>query len=143
MKLNSKTVISALQILCAIAVIGAVYVWAPVCSKMLVLETGKEVAMKCAHAAKAFVTLSILIGVGGLVSLLKKDNVKAVQIMVLVAAVLLFVQTFGSALGIGICLNPEMPCNATALWARIGSGLSAVTSAAILFSGDKSRRIPD
>ena len=46
MKNKMTIIVSAIQAVAALCVLGAVKIWAPVCSGMLTLETGKEVAMK-------------------------------------------------------------------------------------------------
>ena len=42
MKTKLSNILIGLQAIAALCVIGAVKIWAPVCGKMLTLETGKE-----------------------------------------------------------------------------------------------------
>ena len=47
-------------------------------------------------------------------------NTRAVGIIAVVTGLLMIALTSGN-IGIGVCPNPEMMCNSTALWGRIGA----------------------
>lgn len=40
-------VFAAIQMIAAIVTLGAIFIWSPVCSGMLTLESGAQVHMKC------------------------------------------------------------------------------------------------
>lgn len=137
---NTKKWLFAIPLVCAVVILGAVYIWAPVCTGLLELKNGNMVAMKCAHAAKLFVALSVVGGLAGLVS--KRIN-KGLAIAVLACGVLLIANTFSSAIGIGVCASPTMACNTTAVWVRVCGALMGLSALVLLFVGDSSRNVPD
>lgn len=142
-KKNINLWIPLLQLLCALTVLGSVFLWAPVCQKLLTLENGNMVAMKCAHSAKLFVSLAILMGICAIATILKKTTDKSISFVVLAITCLLFLNTYSSPIGIGICMNTSMACNTTAIWVRVSAALSGVTALLSIFTGDRSRRIPE
>lgn len=143
MKSGFKNILVLLQAISALLIIGAVYIWAPVCDKLLKLENGKMVPMKCAHSAKLFVALAIIILAVALITFISKRTGAAIQLVVFIAGILLLLNTFSSFIGIGICTKIEMPCNVTALWVRICSIVAMISSLAYVIFEDKKSRIPN
>ena len=139
MKTKMTNILIALQAVAALAVIGAVKVWAPVCGKMLDLANGNQVPMKCHWAGQAAVVMGVMIAVTAVMGLLAKKDYKKFAVINAVAAVLLFM-VFTSL--IGVCASKEMICQATGVW---GKGIAAVTLATslVLLLGGKDGQIPD
>lgn len=139
----SKKWLFAIPLVCALVILGAVYLWAPVCTGLLELKNGNMVPMKCAHAAKLFVALSVVGGLCALAGLVSKRVNKGLALVVLAAGVLLIVNTFASAVGIGICVSPTMACHTTALWVRVCGAVMGLAGLVLLFVGDSGRKLPD
>ena len=104
------------------ALIGSVYVWAPVCQAMVKLMNGREMPMKCFFSGQALVLIGALLVVNGAMMLLC-----AIAVM------------SGGGLGIGICANVEMACHATAAWAKLCGGVAFAAGAAAFALGLKAR----
>lgn len=130
---------TALQILAALAVIGAVKIWAPVCDKMLELANGNMVHMKCYYAGQAAVAVGVILLALAVAAILQKKNRKAFQIVTAVGGVVLFL-LFTSL--IGVCASKEMVCQTTALWGK-GAAIVTVVSAVINLLSGKEGQIPD
>ncbi|MEG1620581.1 MAG: DUF4418 family protein [Oscillospiraceae bacterium] len=143
MKKLLKNACSYIELFSSLLIIGAVYIWAPVCDKLLTLESGKMVAMKCAHSAKTFVALAVIVAVCAFVSVLWKKSGRGIHLVVLACSILLILNTFTSFIGIGICMNPDMPCNITAMWVRICAGIMALASVVAMVYQEKRNRIPN
>lgn len=134
MKNKITAILTAIQALAALCVLGAIKIWAPVCTGLLTLESGKEVAMKCRYAAQAGIAVAVILLVAAVVAYLAKGAHKLVQVISIVGAVMLFL-LFSSL--IGICANPEMACHATALWVKGASIVIALAAVIDLLSGKK------
>ena len=116
----NKRKISGISILiAAIFMIGAVKVWAPVCQKSLELANGGETHMKCFYYGTTMMYIGVLLLAEAIVMFFVK-NTRAVGIIAVVTGLLMIALTSGN-IGIGVCPNPEMMCNSTALWGRIGA----------------------
>lgn len=139
MKTTLNKLLIAMQALAAACVIGAVKIWAPVCGKLLELENGNQVPMKCHWAGQAAIAIAVIILATALMALLAKKEYKGLMAVNAVAGVLLFL-VFTSL--IGVCANEEMRCNVTKLW---GMGAAAVTVTASLINllSGKEGQIPD
>lgn len=111
---------------CLIAVslllLGAIYIWAPVCNGFLELANGNMVPMRCLYTAKAATVLSILLLVLAVASLLTK---KSNPVMVIALGIMLIAVTYESFLGIGVC-KKVMACHDTAFWLRSGGILTII-----------------
>ena len=125
-------VLGAIEALAALIVIGSVKLWAPVCQGMLTLENGNQVHMKCFYAGQAAILIAAVILVAAIVAVLAKHDHKLVQVVIIAAAIALFV-VFTDF--IGVCMNSEMMCHTTALWARIGAGVAGVCAVIDLIMG--------
>ena len=131
-------VIAAIQAVAALAMIGAAKVWAPVCAGMLTLDNGNQVHMKCHYAGQAVVLLAVVILVAAIVGFLAKKDHKVVQLVVIAAAVAIFV-VFTDFMG--ICMMHDMACHNTALWARVLAGIAAIAAVADMILG-KEGQVP-
>ena len=138
MKTKLSNILIGLQAAAALCVLGAVKLWAPVCGKMLTLESGKEVPMKCHWAGQAAIALSIILLVCAVVAFLAQRDHKKLMIVTAVTAVMLFL-TFTSL--IGVCASDTMRCQTTALWGKIAAAVAFAASLVELFSG-KEGQIP-
>ncbi|MBR2131702.1 MAG: DUF4418 family protein [Oscillospiraceae bacterium] len=138
MKTKLSNVWIGIQAAAALCTIGAVKLWAPVCGKLLTLESGKEVPMKCFYTGQAATAVAVILLVTALLALLAKKDHKKFMLINAVCAVMLFL-LFGSL--IGICASPEMRCHTTAFWCRGAAVVTLVTSAIELISG-KDGQVP-
>lgn len=139
MKNKMIAIISAIQVVAALCVLGAVKIWAPVCSGMLTLETGKEVAMKCHYAGQAAIAVAVILLVSAGITFFAKSAHKLVQVISIVGAVMLFL-LFTSL--IGICANTQMSCHTTALWGK-GAAIVIIIAAVVDLLAGKKGQIPN
>jgi len=126
--MSNKTlkIITIIQILDALALLGAKFIWAPVCSAMLTLENGSTVHMKCYYTGQLVMVLGLILLFTAFMALLAgKDYIKF-QLLIIIVSILLLLAP-SSAL-IGICEKAGMACHRTAAWAR-GCGVVAILSA--------------
>ena len=138
MKTTMNKVMIALQALAAVALLGAVKIWAPVCGKMLELVSGKEVPMKCHWAGQAAIAVSVMILVVAVMALLAKKEYKGFMVVNAVAAAMLFL-VFTSL--IGVCASSEMRCQVTKIWGIGAAAVVFATSLINLISG-KEGQVP-
>ena len=138
MKTKLSNILIGLQAAAALCVIGAVKIWAPVCGKMLTLETGKEVPMRCFYTGQAAIAIAVVMLAIAAVALLTKSGHRKLMIVSSVAAVMLFL-LFSSL--IGVCVSPDMRCHATDFWCRGAAVVSFAASVIELLSG-KEGQIP-
>lgn len=137
MKLNATLVLQAVSLLCALVVMGAVTLWAPVCSGTLELANGNMVPMRCAYTAKVALLLALVLAIVVVYGLAAKRSTTLVVVLLSAAIVLL---TFDTPLSIGVCKSADMACQATALWLRIAGGVSLVAAiAAAVVNPDRKR----
>ncbi len=108
----------------AILIIGAIYVWAPVCTKLLELKTGKLIHMNCHHSAVASVILAVIMLGILLESFIYKKKSVIVPCLIGIA---LFIVMKDTPLSLGMCKMPSMACNKTLIWIDI-SGIMAILS---------------
>ena len=139
MKNKMTIIVSAIQAVAARCVLGAVKIWAPVCSGMWTLETGKEVAMKCYYAGQAAIAVAVILLVSAGIAFFAKSAHKLVQVITIVGAVMLFL-LFTSL--IGICANTEMACHTTALWGK-GAVIVIIAAAVVDLLAGKKGQIPN
>lgn len=138
MKTKLSNILIGLQAAAALCVIGAVKIWAPVCGKMLTLETGKEVPMRCFYTGQAAIAIAVVMLTVAMVALLTKSGHRKLMIVSLVAAVMLFL-LFSTL--IGVCASPDMRCHVTDFWCRGAAVVSLAASIIELLSG-KEGQIP-
>lgn len=134
--MNNKItkIIAVIQAVAALCVLGAVKIWAPVCTGMLTLESGKETFMKCHYTGQAALAVAIILLVAAVVLFFSKEGHKLVQVISMVSAVMLFL-LFTTL--IGICANPEMQCHQTAFWCQGAAAVTVVAGIVDLLSGKK------
>lgn len=139
MKTKMTNILIAVQAVAALAVIGAVKIWAPACGKMLELANGNQVPMKCHWAGQAAIVVGVMILATAVMAFLAKKDYKKFAFVNAVAGVLLFM-VFTSL--IGVCASEEMRCQITAVWGKGAAAVTLVTSLVLLLSG-KEGQIPD
>lgn len=138
MKTKLSNLLIGLQASAALCVLGAVKLWAPVCDKMLELESGNQVPMKCHWAGQAAVAVAVILLVCAIMAFAAKKDHKKLMVVSAVAAVMLFLVFTGL---IGVCAGETMQCRTTALWGKIAAGVAFAASLVELFSG-KEGQIP-
>jgi len=116
MSTESKLSVVTQVVALVAAVVGAlaVVLWAGPCTGALELANGNMVPMRCAYTAKVAVLLFALaagLSVRGLATK-KRDDLAFVLL-----GVALFLVTFESAVGIGVCKS-QMECWTMAAWIR-------------------------
>lgn len=141
MNKNINVIAVIVEILAALSIFGAVYIWAPVCGSLLTLSNGNMVAMKCAYSAKLFTGYAVCLLVIGLVALFARSGSRLIHLIALVLAVLLLLNTYSWGIGIGVC-KMGMPCNVTALWVRIAAIGAGVFALIAMLFGKGSKNIP-
>ena len=132
MKTKLSNVWIGLQAAAALCTVGAVKIWAPVCGKMLTLESGKEVPMKCFYTGQAAIAVAAILFVVAVLALFAKKDHRKLMVVSAVCAVVMFL-VFGSL--IGVCVSPEMRCHTTAFWCRGAAIVTLAASAIELISG--------
>lgn len=136
MKSKLSKILIGIQALAALCLLGALKIWAPVCTKMLTLESGAQTHMKCHYSSQAAVIVAVIMLVAAVAAFLAKADHKKLHFVSIVCGVSLFL-IFGSF--IGICANAEMACHGTALWAKILAGVVIAASAVDLFTGGENQ----
>ncbi len=139
MKSNTQKVVAFVQAVAALVVVGATRFWAPVCQGKLELATGKKVAMKCFYTDRVSMIIAGLIILAAVLIFISKHEVKKLYFITLVLGVLLFL-TYTHI--IGVCMNPEMPCNITALWGKAAAVAVSVMSLIGIFV-NKETQVPN
>lgn len=120
--------INIIQIITSLVLLGAKFIWAPVCSGILTLENGSTAHMKCYYTGQLVMVLGIILLFTSLMaSGATKDHSKFQLLIIMIGILLLLAPT--SAI-IGICSKAKMACHHTAAWMR-GCGAVAVLSAII------------
>jgi len=119
-----------IELLAALLVLGAIFIWSPVCDGLLTLTNGNMVHMKCYYTGQASIGFALILIVTAVVAYLSKTDHNKVQWVVVVIGVMLIAMTYDSAIGIGICKKEMMACHGTAAWVR-GSGALAMVGGLI------------
>jgi hypothetical protein len=132
MQKDFSKILSGILVLTGLAIIGAIFIWSPVCAGMLELANGNMAHMKCYYTGQAALALSIILIVAGIESLLAKSRMPWTFISI---GIMLLVITFSSELGIGICMKADMSCHSTASWIRAGGIVTIVCGLISLFTG--------
>lgn len=128
-----------INLIAGLTMIGAVKIWAPVCSGLLTLDSGKQVHMKCFYSGQALILLGIVIAVLAVVSMLAKKDYKLIQAASIVVALLVFL-VFSDAF-IGVCAT-VMACHSTRIWGYIPAVVSIVASVIDMITGNKEGQLP-
>jgi len=138
MKNKLTKILIWVQAAAALCMIGAVKLWVPVCQKMLILESGKEVHMKCFYTGQAAVAVAIILLTVAIVALLAKQDHRRIMVISAVSSVVIFL-LFTSL--IGVCANVEMQCQVTALWCKLCAAVAFIAAIAVMLSGG-SKQLP-
>lgn len=128
MEKNLSKIFLVIEISLSLIILGAIFIWAPVCDGLLKLENGNMVHMKCFYTGQASVILSVLLLASAIAAYMSKNDHKKVHFIVALIGIMLFANTFTSSIGIGICKMDTMACHTTASWIRIGGILAVLTS---------------
>lgn len=137
MKKNIGVIVNVASIVCALAIVGAVTVWAKPCQGALELASGATAPMRCAYTGKIALLLAAALILVCIASLVTKKPMSAA---VTVISIALMVLTFDTPVSIGICRD-GMACTATALWVRSCAALSLVAVFAGFAFDDKRMRV--
>ncbi len=119
-----KLIPGIMLVVAALLMIGAIYIWAPVCSKFLELKTGKLIYMRCHYSAVAAVILSILMIASAVSTFIMKKNNIIIPVLLGFFLILVIKDT---PLSIGICKKATMECQGTKIWFYI-SGILSILS---------------
>lgn len=128
MKKNIQEILMYCLIALSLIILGAIYIWAPVCDGLLELADGRMVHMRCFYTAQAATIIAILVLVQAITTLVTK---KSNPVMIIALGIMLIAVTYESVIGIGIC-KKVMACHDTAFWLR-GGGLITIVIGAINF----------
>ncbi len=124
MKKVLNSIPELLLIISAFLLIGAVYLWAPVCSKFLELNTGKFIHMKCYYTSVASVLMAIIMLGLAVESFITK---KKSFIVPIIMGILLMIMIKDTPLSLGVCKMKTMSCQETKIWITI-SGIISILS---------------
>lgn len=116
MKTKTTNILAIIQAVASLCILGAVKLWAPVCGKMLTLENGNQVHMKCFYTGQAAIAVAVILLIAAIMTLLSKQDHRKLMIVSAAGAIMLFLLFSGL---IGVCANAEMSCNTTALWGKL------------------------
>lgn len=125
---NLSKVIFGIQLLASLLIIGAVYIWAPVCAKLLTLNNGNMVHMKCFYTGQASVAWAIALLVAAIAAYFSKTDHRKIQWVIIVMGIMIILNTVDSFIGIGICKKSDMACHLTAVWLRVGSAMAIISA---------------
>lgn len=131
----NKKIIPCLEAIAAGILLLAVKVIAPVCTAMLELMNGNEVHMKCYYTAVVLVFFSILLIINAVAALVRKEY--TVTGMTAIALGVMILVLFSDALGIGICMKPDMACHTTAVYAKAIAFTEIILGMISVFGGTK------
>lgn len=130
--MDKKKLLMILQVisgLIALVVLGAIYIWAPVCDQLLQLVNGNMVHMKCFYTAYAATYLAILLFACAVISLVTKNETAIVSLII---GIMLITIT-NDTIGIGVCKKSTMSCIQTATWLRGCGVVTVIASVGQLF----------
>ena len=133
-------IISIIQIVMTLVLMGALKIWAPVCQGVLDLANGNQTHMKCWFSSQAVFAVALVVLAMTVVSLfMDKKPRKKLQIAVIVACVVMIL-IFTNF--IGICAKTTMACHTTDVWVKVLSAVIAVLGLVDMFTG-KENQIPE
>jgi hypothetical protein len=126
--LNTKVsmIMSIVCGLIALIVIGAIYIWAPVCDQFIEMANGNMTHMKCFYTAHAATYLAILLLVSSIIGLVTKNSTAIISLII---GIMLITIT-NDAIGIGVCKKSTMSCIQTAVWLK-GCGIITIIASAV------------
>ncbi len=129
--------IPVLQLAASVILLGAVKIWAPVCSGLLDLCSGMQTHMKCWFSGQAetcFIVLLIVMAIAAM--MMEKQPRKLMELVIIVTCIIMFV-IVGPV--IGVCAKAGMACGKTAKWIKIMVAVIGVLGVVELFSGNKNQ----
>lgn len=141
MKVNATTILKVVSLLCALAAIGAVLLWSPVCVGSLELANGNMVPMRCAYAGKTALLLAVILAIVVTTELVSRRSAPAATVAVVALSVALVVITFTTPFSGGVCASADMACQTTALWLRLCGGVSAAAAAGAAVLNPERKRV--
>lgn len=104
------------------------------CQGMLILETGKQVPMRCHYAATAIFFIGLITVVIGIESFCRKKQSVFTYIMIMVALLLIT----NNSVGIGVCVSADMACSTTKIVTTVlGVVIGLVGILQFFVKGDK------
>ncbi|MBQ0004742.1 MAG: DUF4418 family protein [Clostridiales bacterium] len=133
-------IISILQLVASVALLGAVKIWAPVCSGLVDMSSGMQAHMKCWYSGQTETCLIILTIIMVIAAAFMESKPRKLMEIAIIAACIIMFMVVGPV--IGICAKAEMACRKTAMWVRIMAAVISVLGLVELFSGKKNQ-IPD
>ncbi|HBC91980.1 MAG TPA: DUF4418 domain-containing protein [Pelotomaculum sp.] len=136
MKRQLSKIILGTELLAALLVFGAVFIWAPVCKGLLTLANGNMAHMKCFYTGQASIVLALILLIAAIIAYFSKTDHNKVQWVIIAIGIILIANTFESMIGIGICKNTAMACNATAVWLRVSGVLALASGLADIFANN-------
>lgn len=140
MKRHLSKIILGTELLAALLVFGAVFIWAPVCKGLLTLANGNMAHMKCFYTGQASIVLALILLIAAIIAYFSKTDHNKVQWVIIAIGIILIANTFesmiGIGIGIGICKNTAMACNATAVWLRSSGVLALASGLADIFANN-------
>ncbi len=125
----NKKLLMTMQVVCGLAalvVLGAIYIWAPVCDQLLQLANGNMVHMRCFYTAIAATYLAILLLVCAVIGLATKNETAIISLII---GIMLITINY-DAIGIGVCKKSTMSCIQTAVWLK-GCGVVTIIASAV------------
>ena len=125
MKKHLSKIILGIELLASLLVLGAVFIWAPVCSGLLTLQNGTMVHMKCFYTGQVSIVLAVILLAAAVTAFISKTDHNKIQWVVILIGIVIIANTYESVIGIGVCKMTEMACNTTASWIR-ASGVLAI-----------------
>lgn len=135
-----ERIIPALQLAGTLLILGAMHIWAPVCTGLLDLTSGRQTHMKCWFSMQAVSMMGIMLIVTLAVMLLIDSGARKKMQMAVFAACILMPMVFGKV--IGMCMSEDMECHSTFKWVLIFSVVIGVLGIADILKGGKGQ-IPD
>ncbi|KNF09056.1 hypothetical protein CLPU_4c01020 [Gottschalkia purinilytica] len=134
MQKKFSKILSGILVLVGFIIIGSILIWSPVCKNMMELASGNMSHMRCYYTGQASILLSIVLIVAGIESFLTNSRKPWTFITI---GIMFLVVTFGSKLGIGVCMKETMRCNITATWIRIGGIVTMICGLISLFKEEE------
>jgi hypothetical protein len=134
MKKHLSKIILGTELLAALLILGAVFIWAPVCSGLLTLQNGTLVHMKCFYTAQASIVLALILVIAAIAAFFSKTDHNKIHWVIIVIGIMIIANTYDSIIGIGICKKVTMECHTTAVWLKVGAALAIISGLLDIFA---------
>lgn len=138
--MNIRVVMQVVSLACALVVLGAVLLWAPVCAGSLELANGNMVPMRCSYAGKTAVLLALILAAVCVAGLVTKRTATVAVVCLSLALIVITFPTFVSG---GVCASADMACQTTALWLRICGAVSTVAAIVAVVANPNRKRVQE